>query len=189
MQLSKGIGSVQTIAAAYEWAKDKKEWENMQHQTQEQAKTRWAYQKVMKRGGPLKAWTIEEAIQRLYIAIEEEYLFKELREAWEKSRMETDRRKGRREYSQEQEVEPDAQTMEEDLEPDRKHPARNRTKTRLYQSGEEETREREHRNREKQGCTQRTQENDTQYGERESHDWTEGERMGEAKNPGPGNRY
>ena len=81
----------------------------------------------------------------------------------------------------------DGQDMPQTSQPDQRHPTRNRTKTKLYQSGEEEAREREQRRgREKAACAPDVATDDI---EEEGHDWKQGERMGEAKNPGPGNIF
>ena len=87
-------------------------------------------------------------------------------------------------------MEMDEQVVEVEEKPAEKPPVRTRTKTRLYQSEEEEAKEREQRrSKEKQQSRSQPQtENASQQAERECHDWKQGERMGEAKNPGPGYR-
>ena len=70
-------------------------------------------------------------------------------------------------------------------EPQQQRPRRNRTRTQWYQSGNE-NRNKEQKEQERKQRTDATDDDmEIEEDEEEAHDWKEGERIGEAKQPGP----
>ena len=173
----KAAETFKKLAEAHEWSKDKVQWEAKQAQSA--ARKQWvdsqmqAWNLWVATGGNVFSIQTDEALWREACSAEETLELIWLHESHEWDKVTIESRAGM-----------------EVLQQGAGYPRRNRTRTQWYQSTEEDEKEKERRKK-KEAEHEPTDDPESEGEEMEEdpHDWKEGERMGEAKNPGPPANY